>query len=159
MIRAISYTILFCGMSAGAALGLAYVHDTQIGAKGPQVAHVAPQIARQPVTGMGQVAVSFAPVAERTGQAPRIAPVMQPTLEQSAAPVVTAPQTERAATPAPQTRRVAGMTTQGRSEFSPRSFDFSGTQDGLAPSVSLFEQARTEIPDNLRKTWNTGVYR
>lgn len=166
MIRAISYTVMFCAASTGAALGLAYVHDAKIGSAGPVVAHVAPQATPQSTLDATPLAVAFAPMADEAQQTPRVAPIMQPAMDQTmSAPVTTAPaqQTVRALAPkatnqAPE-RRVVGMSTQGQSEFSPRSFDFTGPSGDVARTVPLFEQAQTDIPQNLRKTWNTGVYR
>ena len=170
MIRAISYTVLFCGASAGAALALAFVHDVQSGASAPQTAHVAPQAFATPQMAEEPIAVSFAPMPDTDQPTARVAPVLEPA-PQSALPAdVTLPETAtpapvklRAATPqhaytAP-TRQVVGMSTRADIEFSPYQFEPTPQGTDVARSAPLFEPVNVVTARELGDTWTTGVYR
>lgn len=170
MIRAISYTVLFCGASAGAALGLAFVHDAQIGTIAPVTIRAAPQAAMAPDMSVEPIAVSFAPVDDTAHPTPRIAPTLQPAPQTQAVAPTIEPQatparvtTARAVAPQPRyeapARQVLGMSTQGQSDFVPGPYGYVFSDPEVSRSAPMYAPARTTAASNLRTTWHTGVYR
>ncbi len=170
MIRAFSYTVLFCGASAGAALALAFVHDVQTGTSAPHAARVAPQAVVQPDVSEEPIAVSFAPMTDTRKPAPRVAPVLD-SAAQDASPSETvlpemaapAPVNLRASAPQRSTaapmRQVVGMSTRADLEFSPRQFEPTLDGSDVARSAPLYEPMNVVTARELVNTWTTGVYR
>jgi hypothetical protein len=170
MIRAISYTVLFCGASAGAALALAFVHDASTGASAPQAARVAPQAIVQPQPMEESIAVSFAPMTETRQPAARVAPVLEPAPQsalssETVLPEMAAPAPVQLRASAPQrsqsapARQVVGMSTRADLDFSARQFDPDPNGSDVARSAPLFEPMNVVTARELVDTWTTGVYR
>lgn len=169
MIRAISYTVIFCGMSAGAALALAFVHNAQTNPSAPHAARVAPQSFSQPTVSGETTAVRFAPATEHDQPTARVAPILQPAPSTVPVRTVTAPtaapaaKTQQASVQQPgysaPARQVIGMSTQSSGEFFPSLFGNDVEGSGIAGSSPLLAPADVDISRNLRETWSTGVYR
>lgn len=169
MIRAISYTVIFCGMSAGAALALAFVHNAQTNGSAPHAARIAPQAFSQPSVSGETTAVRFAPATRSDQPTARVAPILQAAPSAAPAqPVVTpnatpAPKTQKAAlqkrSATPSARQVIGMSTQSSGAFMPSLFGTDIEGSGIAATAPSFAPADVDISRNLRENWITGVYR
>lgn len=177
MLRAISYTVLFCGVSAGAAFALAMAHEAQFFTPASEISGPAPEMAALPEMTEEPIAVSFADPGTDMSLTPRVAPVLEPIQQEaSTEPMIdnTAPasdaQTEtpvQAAAPvapmprftASAPRQVVGMSTQGRGEFAPTQYGTVLPDAEIARSVPAFEASSGTAPARLGRTWSTGVYR
>lgn len=170
MIRAIIYTTLLCCLSAGTALGLAFVHN---------VMDQGPEPARAPVL-TDPAPVAAAPgsePAQETVPARRVSPPPAVPLQDTAFVAPAQPDTQvqpralpqRATEPQHQSEVAAistrGFEQQGLDGFFGQSEPSPVDRIGEAPDISAVSTARsapiarTRLQRDLIPTWSTGVYR
>ena len=166
MLRAISYTILFCGVSAGAALALAFVHETNVSVT---VSDTSPHLAPRPTITSTSSAVQFAPSETRAEPTARVAPVLEPapdtasvntavTVAQSLA-MLTAPVVSLEADPMPKTQveQAAASLVEENAPVATVEYSTTDGDTDVIPYVSTMGSGADETI--FTRTWLTGVYR
>lgn len=157
MIRAITYTVLFCGASAGAALALALVHDTRsldTGMRNALAKPALPDISSSAAT-PDYVTTHISVPSETSSVEPTLAkptPAVAREVEKARKePAHTSVKPYRSA-PSPK----AVVSTRNNSV---NDFDGPAEEIEIARNVPVFVPRKPKRPRDISTTWSTGVYR